>query len=91
MKRLNDAHSLHMADMYFGNKVAIEQLEAENKAILAQLHEGLGGEDGYVGNHKLSMVRKAGSVSYARIVKEKLRGLDLEPYRGAPSQHLQLK
>ncbi len=74
MKHLNDSHSLQMVDLYFGNKVAIEQLEAENKAILAQLHTALGEEDGYVGNHKLYMVRKAGSVSYARIVKESCLG-----------------
>ena len=91
MKHLNDTHSLHMVDMYFGNKMAIEQLEAENKAILAQLHESLGGEDGFVGNHKLATVRRAGPVAYARIVKEKLPGLDLEPYRGEPSKYLQLR
>lgn len=91
MKQHNDKHLTQLADLFFENKRRIEQLEAENKAVLQELWDLTGEQDCFVGNHKLSQVSRAGSISYARIVKERLPGLDVEQYRGAPSQYLQLK
>jgi len=36
---------------------------------------------------KLTLVDRVGSVSYAKLVKEKMPDVDLEPYRGKGSQH----
>jgi len=44
-----------------------------------------------VGNRVVSLTTRAGSVSYAQVVKDHCPGVDLEPYRGAPSEVLSVK
>ena len=55
------------------------------KEIMDELVSMAKDRDALVCGRKLTKVEKAGSVSYAKVVKEHLPKLDLEPYRGKPS------
>lgn len=44
-----------------------------------------------VGNRVVSLTTRAGSVSYAQVVKHHCPDVDLEPYRGAPTEVLTVK
>jgi len=57
------------------------------KAILKQL----GTNELEVDGRKVKLTQRAGSVSYATIVKEHLPGFDTDPYRGQPSEVLTVK
>ena len=48
------------------------------------------GRDSLIWGRKLTKVEKAGSVSYAKVVKEKLPDIDLTPWTGRPSQYWKL-
>jgi putative phage-type endonuclease len=69
----------------------IEAAEARRKEILDQLVFESAGEDAVICGRKLTKVERAGSVSYAAVVKEHLPSLDLEKYRGKPSTYWTLK
>lgn len=63
-------------------KEQIELLEERKKDLLAELVEMGKGRDATIAGRKLTLVSKAGSVSYAKVVKEKLPDLDLTPWTG---------
>lgn len=58
--------------------------------IIKQLVERSGGKDATVSGHKLTKVVKKGAISYAKVVKEHLPEIDLEPYTGKPSEYWRL-
>jgi len=66
---------------------AIKLYEERKKELLDKLVEIAGGRDAMFGTRKLTFVKKAGSVSYSKVVKEYLPHLDLEPYRGNPVEY----
>lgn len=68
----------------------LELLEERKKDLLASMVEMGKGSDALIAGRKLTKVEKAGSVSYAKVVKEHLPKLDLEPYRGKPSEFWKL-
>jgi putative phage-type endonuclease len=68
-------------------KEQIELLEERKKDLLAELVEMGKGRDAIIAGRKLTKVEKAGSVSYAKVVKEKLPDLDLTPWTGKPSEY----
>lgn len=63
-------------------KEQIELLEERKKDLLAEMVEMGKGRDATIAGRKLTRVEKAGSVSYAKVVKEKLPDLDLAPWTG---------
>lgn len=69
---------------------AIERAEERKKDLLAELTALAGEQDAIIAGRKLTKVERAGSVSYAKVVKEKLPGLDLAPWTGKPSSHWRL-
>ena len=69
----------------------IEKAEARRKEILDALVFESAGQDAVICGRKLTQVHRAGSVSYAAVVKEHLPSLDLEKYRGKPSTYWTLK
>ena len=71
-------------------KEQIELLEERKKDLLTSMVEGAKGKDAVFAGRKLTKVIRAGSVSYAKVVKEHLPGLDLEPYRGNSSEYWKL-
>jgi putative phage-type endonuclease len=66
--------------------------EAQDRAkerigeIMETFVEASGGKDALICGHKLTLVKKAGSVKYAEVVKEHLPKLDLAPYKGKDSE-----
>lgn len=66
---------------------ALEQLNERKADLLAQMVDMAGGRDATIAGRKLTLVEKAGSVSYAKVVKEKLKGLDLSPWTGKSSSY----
>ena len=67
-----------------------EQMErlAERKRDLLDAIVSLGGGvNAEIAGRKVTLVERAGSVAYARVVAEHCKGVDLEPYRGKPSRH----
>lgn len=69
-----------------------EQAErlAERKADLLDSMVSMAGGDAWFAGRKLTQVERAGSVAYARAVKEHLPKLDLQPYRGKASRYWKL-
>jgi putative phage-type endonuclease len=66
-----------------------EQLDllAERKKDLLDSMVSMAGErDAFFAGRKLTMTERAGSVAYARVVKEHLPDLSLDKYRGKPSR-----
>lgn len=64
---------------------AIEQAQARQKEIMAELVSMAGERNALICGHKLTKVEKQGSVSYAKVAKEHAPDVDLEAYRGKPS------
>ena len=51
----------------------------------------MGTDELEVDGKKVKLAQRAGSVSYATIVKEHLPGINTDPYRGKPSEVLTIK
>lgn len=69
---------------------AIELGEARKKEIIAELEKLSDGRDSLIWGRKFTKVEKAGSISYAKVVKDHLKDVDLEPYRGKNSFYWKL-
>lgn len=63
----------------------IDFATARQKEIMAELVRAANERDALVCGRKLTRVERAGSVSYASVVKDHAPDVDLEPYRGKPS------
>jgi len=61
-----------------------DNARAEQKEILEALVEAAGGTSAEICGRKLTKVERKGSVSYAKVVAEKLPDLDLTPWTGKP-------
>lgn len=71
-------------------RAAIDDAEARKKEVLAALVGVAGERDAVICGRKLTKVERAGSVAYAKVVAEHCKGLDLEPYRGKPTEFWKL-
>ena len=69
----------------------IKELEAEKKRLLDEIVKLANGKDSEINGHKLTKVTKAGSISYAKVVKELLPDADLADYTGDPVSYWLLK
>jgi hypothetical protein len=69
---------------------AIKLYEERKKELLDKLVEIAGGRDAIFGTRKLTMTKRDGAIPYAKVVKEHLPDLDLEPYRGKPVEYWML-
>ncbi len=85
LRDANFSNADKLIEDYKNNKNKIKAIEEDNAKILEELlaitnHENYKCEAG-----QLFKTEKAGSISYANIVKEHLPNLDLTPYRGKAS------
>ena len=69
---------------------ALANLADEKKAMLKSLIELADNKDAIIHGHKLTRVVRAGSISYAKAIKDIAPGADLEPYRGKGSESWRL-
>lgn len=70
---------------------AIENATVRKKDILARMVQIAGEKDAIIAGRKLTMVERAGAVSYAKALAKYAPDADLEPYRGKPSKGWQLR
>lgn len=78
-----EAHK--MAGEYDQLSEAIDNATERRKEILADMVRIAGGRDAIFAGRKLTKIERAGSVSYAKALKDLALDADLEPYRGKPS------
>ena len=69
----------------------IKDAEDRKKAILDALVFESAGQDAVICGRKLTLVQRAGSVSYAKAIKELAPNADLEKWRGEPTSYWTLK
>ena len=77
-------------DRYLMIAEQIKELEAEKKRLLDEIVKLADGKDSEINGHKLTKVTKAGSISYAKAVKELLPDVDLTDYTGDPVSYWRL-
>jgi hypothetical protein len=70
---------------------AIDNANARKKDIVARMVEMSGKRDAVIGGRNLTLVKRKGSVAYAKALTVIAPNADLEPYRGDPSESWQLK
>ena len=69
---------------------AEERAKDRRKAIIEELAMMAGQSNAEIVGRKLTLVTREGAISYAKVVKDRLPKLDLEPYRGKPAQFWKL-
>jgi putative phage-type endonuclease len=70
---------------------AIDNATAKKKEIIERMVQLSKGKNALVSGRNLTLVKRAGSISYAKAIKELLPDADLEPYRGKASESWQVK
>lgn len=70
---------------------AIERATERKKDLLADMVKLAGEKNAEFGGRKLTLTEKAGSISYAKAVKEVAPNADLEKWRGSPSKYWGLR
>jgi len=70
---------------------ALERATERRKDLLAEMVAIAGQRNATFGGRKLTLTKKAGSVSYAKAVKELAPGADLTKWTGKPSEYWGLK
>lgn len=78
-------------DRYLEITKQIKDLETEKKRLLDEIVKLADGKDSEINGHKLTKVTKAGSISYAKVVKDLLPDADLTEYTGDPVSYWLLK
>jgi putative phage-type endonuclease len=70
---------------------AIDNANDRKKDILARMVEMSGKRDAVIGGRNLTLVKRQGSVAYAKALAKIAPKADIEPYRGKSSESWQLK
>lgn len=90
-KELYGPKAAALLEQYDDLTDAIERATERRKEVLAELVKAAGERNAVINGRNLTLVEREGSVSYAKVVKEHCKGVDLEPYRGKPTQYWMLK
>ena len=88
---INNQRAMQMVIEYRELQEAEDIAKDRKKELLEEIVKLSGGRTCFFGGAKLTKVEKEGAVSYAKVVKEKLPGLDLTQWRGKPSSYWMLK
>ena len=70
---------------------AIDNANDRKKDIIARMVEMSGGKNAVVAGRNLTLVKRPGSISYAKAIKELAPDADLEKWRGKASESWQVK
>lgn len=89
--QLDTPEALRLADYITELDASIEQATAARAAALEGLVKLADGKNAEVAGRKLTLVKKAGSISYAKAIKALAPEADLEKWRGKPSEYWLLK
>jgi putative phage-type endonuclease len=69
----------------------IAEAEKRKRELIDRMVEMTGGADAKIAERSLTLVRKAGAISYAKAIKELAPNADLEKWRGQPSEYWVVK
>lgn len=87
----NSPEGAQLIAEYDDTLMAIAEYEERKKDLLAKLVVITGGRDAVISGRKLTQVSRAGSISYAKAIKELAPGANLEKWRGNPTSYWTLK
>ena len=79
------------AEEYLLAKADMEAAKEKMEAAKAQLIKLANGKKSKIGGLLVFQTEKKGAISYAKVVKEHCKDVDLEPYRGKPSSFWSVK
>lgn len=79
------------AEAYKAAKLHMELAENNLEAAKARLIEIADGQKSNISGLLVYPVQREGAISYAKVVKDHLAGIDLEPYRGKPTSYWTVK
>lgn len=89
-KEINTTEACHLVAEWDEVTEQEDRAKERKKEITARLKEITDGKNALIDGRKWTKVEKAGSVSYAKVVKDHCAGIDLEPYRGKASEYFKL-
>jgi len=75
-----------LVDDYLLQKHEMETLKTAMSDTLDQIVEAANGKPCRIGEHKLTLTKRKGSISYAKAIKELVPSADLEKFRGNGSE-----
>ena len=90
-KVIDTPHAARLVAEYDELADAIDNAKERQAEIIEWLASMAEGRNALVAGRNLTLVKRKGSVSYAKAIKELAPDADLEPYRGKPSESWQLK
>ncbi len=90
-KGIDTDQSKRLVDLYFRLESEIKYNEERKKGILDELVKISGETDSIICGHSLTKVKRNGAISYAKVVKDLLPNVDIEGYRGEPTEYWILK
>lgn len=90
LKPISTRRTRLLVDEYHDLSESMEAAKARQKEIMDELVKIAGQRNALVCGHKLTKVKRQGSVSYAKALKDLAPDADLEPYRGEPSEFWKL-
>lgn len=86
-KEINTPRLAQLVAEYDDLLTAIDNATERKGEIMELMQEAAGYKDALIAGRKLTLVQKAGAVSYAKLVKDLLPNADLKPYIGKPSEY----
>ena len=86
VNQVNTLRAKKLVTDYMELTELIKQAEEKKKAVLSEMVAICGERDSEIHGHKLTKVSRQGAVAYAQVVKEHCKGVDLEQYRGKPTE-----
>lgn len=89
-KLVESAKASALLDEYDDLGDAIERASERKKEVLQELVKMSGERNATVCGRNLTKVQKQGSVAYAKVVAKHCKDVDLEPFRGKPSEFWKL-
>jgi len=89
-KVLNTNRALHLATEYDELQEAIDQAKEKQKQVMDELVGLSNGNNAQIGDKKLTLVKRSGSISYAKAIKELAPDADLEKWRGKETEYWRL-
>lgn len=87
---LNTLTASQLVEEYEELTEAVERANARKKEIIDKLEIMTKGRNAEIFGRKFTKVERAGSVSYAKVIKKHCPDVDLEPFRGRPSSFWRL-
>lgn len=89
-KEINTNASRLLIDEYDQLKDAIAMAQERQKEVMEELISMANDKNALINGRKLTKVIREGSISYAKVVKDHCKDVDLEPYRGKASESWRL-